>query len=54
LRDFTAEISGVYGGAYEDDYILGYAETSVTYYQTTRLNIPEDTHLHELQKILIG
>jgi hypothetical protein len=53
-----SEISGSYGGEYKDGCLLGCcaialmmesastSETSVNFYQTTRRNNPEDSHLH--------
>jgi hypothetical protein len=48
------EISGSYGGEYEDECLLeccvlmmeaaSTSETSVNFYQTTQRNIPEDSH----------
>jgi hypothetical protein len=52
------EISGSYGGEYEDENLLGYcaialmmeavgtSKTSEYFYQTTRRNIPEGCRIH--------
>jgi hypothetical protein len=46
------DVSAHYDGKYEDDCLLGCcaSETSVNFYQTTRCNILEDSHLQFSQK----
>jgi hypothetical protein len=41
LLEFLCEISGSNNG----EYVLTASETSVNFYQTTRRNIPEDSHI---------
>jgi hypothetical protein len=60
-----SEISGSYGDEYEDDRLLGYCavfialmmkavstfETSASFYETAKRNIPKGCHLHKVQTL---